>query len=120
MSEEFKKVDLVTIADGAAVERFQVEMERVVENICDINTEAKRPRVITLTIEFHPNENRMGGTVVVGAKSKLVAYDKHESSFYTRKDEHGEISVYGTTVEQEELFPEPRVLPAARGGEDDE
>jgi len=69
-----EQVNLATIAGGAAVELFEQELGKVVENILDPNTEADAARTITLTIKLKPNNERNIGSVSVAAKSSLAAF----------------------------------------------
>jgi hypothetical protein len=65
-------IDLNTFADGALAERFNIEMQRVIENIADPNTEGKKPRKLVLTVTFVSNENRKTSDISVQAKTTLV------------------------------------------------
>jgi hypothetical protein len=65
-----KGVTLSTMNRGAAEELFQAELQKVMENIQDINTEAKAKRTITISLVFVPNETReeIGLEIAVGHK----------------------------------------------------
>jgi hypothetical protein len=65
-------VTLTTLADGAAVELFQSELDRVLRNIADPNTDAKMVRKVTLEVTFMPDEEREVGEVKVKASAKLA------------------------------------------------
>lgn len=73
---------LTALAGGALEERWQVELERVQENIADPNTDAKQKRVITMTVEITPNSDRNLGDVTVSVTSKLSASKKVATLFY--------------------------------------
>jgi len=73
MTEEYQTLDLVNVARGAAVEQFEEELQRVTDNIRDINTPATEKREIVLKFTFKPNSERNFATVVIEAKSKLAA-----------------------------------------------
>lgn len=47
-----------TIAAGALEERFQQELEKVIKNMIDPNTDFKAAREITVKIKFRGNEQR--------------------------------------------------------------
>ena len=49
-----KKVDLNTVGGGAAPELFMRELEKIAENITDLNTDASATRKITMTFVFKP------------------------------------------------------------------
>ena len=46
-------IDLSGLADGAVSERFQLELQRVLENIADPNTDPKKARTLTLTLTLN-------------------------------------------------------------------
>lgn len=63
---------LNTVAKGAAPERFQDELARLVENVLDPNTDPEAVRSITLTLKVKPHESREQATVALEVKSKLA------------------------------------------------
>lgn len=65
------QITLSNIGGGAAVEKFEDEFRRVVDNILDPNTPAKATRKVVLTIEIKPSADRSFGPVTVSATSKL-------------------------------------------------
>lgn len=70
MNQE-ESVTLDTLADGAASELFQGQLDRVVQNILDPNTPAKARRVITLKVVIEPDEDRGMGAVALTCEAKL-------------------------------------------------
>lgn len=50
--------NLEELAGGAFTEQINREIRNVMENIQDPNTDAKKPRKITVTITFKPNDKR--------------------------------------------------------------
>lgn len=69
---EVKEIGILDIMSGAIGERVNYEFAKVVHNCCDLNTDAKKERVLTLEFKFVPTENRDSMTVKVLPKSKLV------------------------------------------------
>lgn len=59
-------------AKGAFTAQVNRELENVMNNIADPNTDAKAKRKITVTIEMSSNENRDFITTSVTAQSKLA------------------------------------------------
>ena len=72
MAEPEIYTDITNIARGGAVELFNDELQRVLANILDLNTEAKAVRTITLTVKIKPNEDRDMSLASVDVKSKLA------------------------------------------------
>ena len=65
-------VQLHTLARGTAAAAFNREFAKVMDNIGDENTEAKKERKITLTVAIKPNSDRNLADVNVSAKSSLA------------------------------------------------
>jgi len=73
--DEEHALSLTTINRGAAVELFQQELEKVLENVLDPNTPAEAKRTITLKVTFVPNESRQSAQIAVEADSKLAPFN---------------------------------------------
>lgn len=71
MEERQKAQSILAMARGAISERVDYEMGRVIENIADPNTEAARPRVITLKLTLLPASDREMIYVKAEAQTKL-------------------------------------------------
>jgi hypothetical protein len=71
------EITLANLGGGAAVEKFQEEFEKVIQNILDPNTEAKAKREVVLKVIIQPTADRDWTTMKVEALAKLapnVAY----------------------------------------------
>lgn len=62
---------ILEMARGAIMEQVDREVERVVNNILDPNTDPKKKRSLTLTFEFSPSADRTQVGLKAVAKSKL-------------------------------------------------
>lgn len=80
MSEQLVSLD--SLANGAAVERFDYELQRVLENISDINTRADAMREVTLKVKIKPNDDRSFAMVEIIASSKLAPVKPEATSFH--------------------------------------
>lgn len=69
-TRQIKKLD--ELMDGALTERFNYEMERVLRNVFDRNTNPKLKRQINIVINITPNERRDAAEFKVDVKSKLA------------------------------------------------
>lgn len=65
-------VTLTSLKGGAAVEMFEFELARVLENIDDPNYRAKGKRRITLTFDIDVDDNREIRDVEIGSSAKLA------------------------------------------------
>lgn len=84
------KQSIMQMANGAFLERVDYEMERVVNNILDPNTDATKARKITVTIEFKPDSERGKINVSVTAKSTLAPTNPVGTSLAFTSDANGE------------------------------
>lgn len=74
------------LCNGGAMERVQEELKRVITNIVDPNTPAKKPRKVKMEITIRPNENRNMAEVLVTTSSSLQAPEPIETSIYIGMD----------------------------------
>jgi len=65
-------INLEKFANGALAEKFQNELEKVIKNISDPNTESSKNRSIDIKISFKPNKNRNMAAITVTAKSSIA------------------------------------------------
>lgn len=110
MMEE-QHVSLDNLGHGAAVELFDVELQRVLENIQDENTKPTAVRTVTLTLKIKPEEDRSFAKVEMNATSKLAAVKPFPSMFYFGRKTDGEVVATEHNPKQAGLFEEPK--PAA-------
>lgn len=67
-----QNVNIANIAGGALVERADIEIQRVYNNILDLNTDAKKKRKVVITLEFKPDEERDITDVSFNVKSVIA------------------------------------------------
>ena len=94
-------IQLAELVGGALQEKFENSLEKVLENMLDINTPYKDKRSIDIKLSFSQNERRDDIKVQIDVKEKLAAQGALETSFAYGKDlETGEIMVeeYGKQI----------------------
>ena len=69
---KFEKLSHNNLCSGAAHELFEREMDAVMANVSDINTDPKAKRVITLTVELKPKSDRGSADVSIKCSSKVA------------------------------------------------
>jgi hypothetical protein len=69
-------VTLATLGQGAAGELFEKELQEVLKNIADVNTDPKAKREVLLRVSITPNDEREMGDTVVSVVSKLAPVRK--------------------------------------------
>lgn len=82
---------LLYMAKGAIQERVDYEVSRVVDNILDMNTEAKVKRKVVLTIVMVPDDDRQVVKIEASAKSTLAPVTPVGTSLVITADGNGEM-----------------------------
>ena len=94
-----EKVNLSNIGGGVANELFLRELETVLENMADINTDPKAAREINIKFKFVPNTRRDAGEVEVRCNSKLVGAKPQSSTMFIVHEGDG-IKAYQHTQQE--------------------
>ena len=85
---------ILEMSQGAILERVNYEMQRVIDNILDVNTKPDAKRKLTVTLVLTPSSDRKTITVQTTAKSTLVATDAITTGlFITNNPSSGEMVV---------------------------
>lgn len=66
-------VSLATMGNGAVIERADEEIQKVLSNIVDPNTDPTKVREVTIKLTIRPNEDRDVASVHIGVSSKLAS-----------------------------------------------
>ena len=91
MTNEEQRSSLLQMAKGAIQERVDYEVSRVVDNLLDMNTEAKAKRKVTLTITMVTDDDRRVVKVEASAKSVLAPVTPVGTSLVITADGNGEM-----------------------------
>jgi hypothetical protein len=83
------KITVESLRDGGAVEILNAEIHKVLENIVDPNTPAKKPRKVKLEMTFHPNEQRDISEIEIKASHTPQPPMPLTTSIIIDKDKHG-------------------------------
>jgi hypothetical protein len=82
---ELKEVNLETVAGGVVPVYFLREMQNVLMDIDNPNTDPKAVRKITIEIAFKPTEARDAAIIAVSCKSKLAGLRPIGKTLYLTK-----------------------------------
>lgn len=86
------KLNIANIARGALLERADVEIDKVLQNIVDKNTDFKKSRKVTLELEFKAtDETREAVAVALKAKSSVQPYNPVITQIFVGKDSEGQV-----------------------------
>jgi hypothetical protein len=85
-------INLSSFADGAVAERFNAELQKILENIADPNTDAAKVRKLTLTLNFKADDKRDIVVTSVQAKSALAPAKHIETKIVMDLDNRGNVT----------------------------
>lgn len=91
MTTNEQRSSLLQMAKGAIQERVDYEVTRVVDNLLDMNTEAKAKRKVTLNIVMTTDDDRRVVKVEASAKSTLAPVTPIGTSLVITADGNGEM-----------------------------
>lgn len=86
--DELNKVNILEMARGAVAERVDVEVGHVVENMLDLNTDAKA-REINIKLKIVPSADRHNAGISALVSSKLRPLTEIQTMIYMGTDEKG-------------------------------
>ena len=65
-------ISLISLKEGAAVELFDAELQKVLDNIMDPNTKPDSVREVILKVKFKPEKDRSMGIISIEPFSRLA------------------------------------------------
>ncbi len=83
------EISLQSLCEGAAGELFDLELQKLNDNIADPNTDPKIIREVVLKVRFRPDENRERAAMEVGVTLKLAPRKGHGALAWFGKDNAG-------------------------------
>lgn len=93
-------VTLYSLAGGRAAELFQEELQSVIENVMDPNTELETTREIKLTVKIKPDGERRAATVDVLCTSKIAPIHSVDTRIFFGKNRKGDLIIVESNPEQ--------------------
>jgi hypothetical protein len=102
-----KGISLETLGQGAAVERFNLALKDVLDNIQDVNTDAKTARAVTLKVTFKPSEDREVGKVTIDIGSKLAPIAPMDIRVFMGREADGGGYALEHHPQQSSIFDDP-------------
>ncbi|KOP78637.1 replication terminator protein [Lysinibacillus sp. FJAT-14745] len=84
-------INLDNFAGGAVTEKLNAELQKVLANIADPNTDHKKARKVSMTMTLKANESRGLATVTVDVKSTLAPSKGVETQMMIDFDSKGNV-----------------------------
>lgn len=101
-------INLGNINEGAAVDAFDLELRKILENIADLSTVATATRTITLKVDFKPESDRCRVHTEFGVSSKLAGIEKHKSKIFVARTDDGALVALDSDPRQMGLWEAPK------------
>jgi len=83
------KINLQDLAGGSVSERIDIELQKVLENIADPNTDAKKARKLQIVLTFKADEERDIANLSIQVKPTLIPAKQTETKILLDYDENG-------------------------------
>ncbi|GKX29041.1 hypothetical protein SH1V18_15210 [Vallitalea longa] len=83
--------NIAKMAQGALIEQFDAEFEKVLDNIADPNTPAEKARKIQIVLSLKPSSSRRTANIEFQTKSTLVPADKLKTEIAIGRDSDGRL-----------------------------
>lgn len=80
------KKSVLQACHGAILEAADVELERIIANIADINTAPTKKRSMTITVNFVPSNDRKKITMSTTLKSKIEPTAPIETTLFNSQE----------------------------------
>lgn len=100
--EESEKLSLVNLKGGACVEMFDRALDKVIENINDINTTLKN-REINMKVKFTPSEDRSFIAYTIQVDPKLQGQEPEKAMAVVKIDQRGRAYAVVHKRQQQEI-----------------
>jgi len=113
-----EKLTLLNLGGGAAAEKFEREMERVLLNIMDPNTPPDKEREIVLKVKMKPNEARNQIAINITCDSKVAGNWAFKTAALIGRD-RGRAVAQELVHMQQPLFDNVSEFKKNEGGQND-
>lgn len=106
-------INIGNVCDGAMVEAFEVELQKVLKNIMDQNTDARAKREIRLVLKLYPKDDRVQINTEFTCETKLAGLMPSTSRLFVAKDANGALYALDEDPRQMNIFTPPKPVEVA-------
>ena len=99
---KYEGINLDSLNSGAVKDLFEVEWQRLLDNIFDQNTKPDAVRKVKIEIAVKPAKDRRNAATSVSVTSNLAAIMPHEASIVIGMED-GEVKAYTFDPKQQSL-----------------
>jgi hypothetical protein len=96
------------LGGGAAIEKFEDALKKVLHNILDPNTRAQTAREVILRVKIKPSEERTDADVIIDCQAKLASDKAFPTRIFIGRDVTGKPEAHEINANQVQLFPKQK------------
>lgn len=108
VTTDLNPIRIETINEGAIVQGFQIELQKALENIADLNTPATASRRVTLELVLKPHSDRIKIETEFKCGCKLAAIETHKSEIFLGCTDEGNLIAFDRDPRQMSLWQAPK------------
>lgn len=100
-----EKISLANLAGGAAIERFDVALQEVLNNIQNVNTESTEARKVVLEVTLKPDEYREQVNISLKVVAKNAPLSPMSVNASLETDVRGNMEAYEIIKPKQQIIP---------------
>lgn len=93
---------------GAAEEKFEDALKKVLANILDPNTRPQTAREVILRVKIKPSEERTDADVTIDCQTKLASDKAFPTKIFIGRSVNGQPEAHEINANQVQLFPKQK------------
>jgi hypothetical protein len=101
-------INIGNINEGAMIDGFEIELQKALANIADLNTPATSKRTVTLQLTLKPHSDRVVIETEFSCSCKLAPIEKHTSKIFLGRAEEGGLVAFDGDPRQMPLWSAPK------------
>ena len=105
-------ITLASLKGGAVVEMFDENLQKVIENIADPNTDPEKVRTITLKFKIKPDKSRSVASIDISSDCKLANFKPPQTMMQLVYMPGGEVNA---SEIRQEVLPGFETIPMPKG-----
>jgi hypothetical protein len=101
-------INIGNINEGVVMDAFQLELQKVMENIADLSTVATATRSITLKFDLKPESDRCRVHTEFSTSTKLAPIETHKAKLFMARTDEGALVALDEDPRQMPLWESPK------------
>lgn len=107
-TSEAVTINIGNINQGAVIDGFEIELQKALANIADLNTPATATRAIILQLILKPHSDRVVIETEFKVTTKLAGIETHKSKIFMGRAEEGGLVAFDADPRQMPLWSAPK------------